>query len=474
MKFASILCLSALFVSVTLHGEDEIITYKTWDKPISVSDSLYHAYTGANDTVKIYHGGNLLAYKDKLFIEDLKSGKKIIHAVEIPSGRYVGAFGKYGDGPDEIYTPGNLFPLSDGQIALIDYGDWCIKAFNVDSALTFESYAPHIIRKFSEDECKSGFPDRVVPIHNNHAVARCIHPGSYGGYTQSLCAFDIVDGVIEPFGTQEYPGGLRTSVAASYSDSIVAEVSSTQDVIRLYDLRGNLKRIIHGPSYEPTPSRDSVFYSKAIIADGKLFTVYSGKSRREAPSGKQIVVFDLEGEYLYSYLLPAPLGDMAYSDTCKRLYLSLSDKNSYVYFPIGNNGLDNSNPVSPNAFSTNIDKKEKYNDALPPLTLIDPDNKMSRIVVSEARIKPYRPSDSEVEYYIPLFNQSPVDTIRIDSIAADIPCIIRSVPDFPMIPGLLVSFVVIPDSIPLTKNDVTITVYYDEDKQQKLFVKLLN
>ncbi len=96
-------------------------------------------------------------------------------------------------------------------------------------------------------------------------------------------------------------------------------------------MNGNLKRTRKGPKYESQPSRDLSFYSKAVTGDGKLFAVYSGE---ESYLGKQIIVFSLDGKYLYSYQLPELIVDIAYNRKHNRLYLALDGERQIVYLPL--------------------------------------------------------------------------------------------------------------------------------------------
>ncbi len=310
-----------------------VVSYSKWDKPIQVSSVIKDAYTADDETPLISDIAFLYVDNDNLFIEDFQSTDNIIHVFDIPGGRYIGSLGKFGDGPNEINNPGTASLSEDGKLAVFDYGHWGIKTFDVDSALRYEDYSPRSLMSLSELIDADGFPDRFVHVHDGWGVARRIKFNPEGnGYTESLCSFDLKTGAMAPFGVQDNPPRFHSSPAASYADSVVAEVSSNQDIIRLYDLNGNLKRTIKGPKYESQPSRGVYYYSKGETGDGKLFAAYSGE---ESYLGKQIVVFSLDGKYLCSYHLPDLIGDMAYDRKHNRLYLALDGERQIVYLPLG-------------------------------------------------------------------------------------------------------------------------------------------
>lgn len=460
-----------------------VTSYAKSGNTLLVSDSIITAFNGANDTVLVGDGASLLVHDDRLFIRDYKSSEKIIHVIDIPERQYVGSFGNFGDGPAEILQPGNMFILPDNRLALFDYGHWCIKSFDVDSALNNSDYAPQTIVRFSEHETKSGFPDRFVPVRNGWGIGRLIKPKDDGGYSQSLCSYDVFTGKIEPFGEQDNPQGFRSSVAVSEADNLVVEVSSTQDVIRMYDLAGNLNRVIHGPLYESRPSQELAFYSKAVIGDGKIFAVYSGENRLNDFYGKQIVVFTLDGEYLYTYQIDKSINDMSYSEDYERLYLSTDDDPQFCYLQLGSDSLPGgikhgpaivSEAVSSQPAEQLAESSALKDNELPTITLIDPDEKLRTVPVDKARLRPYRASDSSpLNYFALIFNQAQTpDTVRIDSISADIPCEIKFHHDFAIPPRVMTAITLIPEGEP-TKDDVTLIIYYNGNRQQKLHVNLI-
>ncbi|MDE7335117.1 MAG: TolB-like 6-bladed beta-propeller domain-containing protein, partial [Muribaculaceae bacterium] len=253
-----------------------VISYDKWAEPVHTYEKVEDAFNESVDSVIISGGTRLLANQDLLFIEDYKSTEKMIHVVSIPEKQYIGSFGNFGEGPSEILRPGSIFTLGAERLAVFDYGHWCVRAFDVDSALTCSDYIPQTLVSLSQNNGSFGFPDRFVYVHDDRGIARMIMPKENSGYSQALCSFNIMNGATEPFGRQNNPDGFRSSVAASYLDSVVVEVSSTQDVIRIYNLEGKLNRIIHGPLYDEKPSKELAFYSKAVIGNGRIYAIYSG------------------------------------------------------------------------------------------------------------------------------------------------------------------------------------------------------
>lgn len=447
------------------------VSYSKWDNPIAASELMTDAYDDSGDSVLISSGTEVHAHDDIFYIEDYNSTDKIIHVVDIPGRRYLGAFGKFGEGPTEIINPGTIFTTEDGRLAVFDFGHWNVKTFDVDSALRSEDYIPHTLVDLSAHAAAGGFPDRFVYVNNGRGFARLIKTKEEGGYTQTLCSFDLTTGAIELFGAQDNPPRFKSSVAASYADSVVAELSSNQDFIRLYDLNGKLKRTVKGPMYDDQPSRGVYYYSNAVIGDGKLFAVYSGERDY---AGKQIVVFSLEGEYLRSYNLPDPITDISYSDKYNRLYLSLDGDRQFVYLPLGEEivPIDGDSQSAETAESEKSPKKAQESAIL---TLIDPDDMIETVPVKEGRYRWAKSSEAgDAVYQITVFNQTASDTIKIDSITADIQCRIQ--PSLHrIIPKLMFLVTLTPESpIPSGSQDVNLTIHYDHNKQQTLSVKLLN
>lgn len=449
-----------------------VVSYENWDNPISITDEIDYAYNEDIDSVIISAGTLLLSNQDLLFIEDYNSTEKIVHVVNIPLREYIGSFGNFGEGPSEILRPGSIFPFGDDKLAVFDYGHWCVKSFDVDSALSYSNYLPQTLVNLSVGNGTLGFPDRFVFADDNWGIGRLIMPNDNGGYSQALCTFNLNTGAIEPFGEQDNPKGFRSSVAVSYKDSVVVEVSSTQDIIRIYDLQGKVRQIIHGPKYDTTPSRELAFFSKVVIGDGKIFVVYSGENKFQSFCGKQVIVFSLNGEYLHSYRFEDKITDMAFSDKYNRLYLSFDGESQFGYLQLGDN-VKSDVKRTESSKSSKADCVETKDS--PNLTLVDPDNKQQIIPVDEAVIQPYRASEfSPAEYHILLFNQSHKDTINLESISADIKCEIKNIPTFPLLPRLLVSVTLIPDNvIQSDMQNVRLTASYNNGEKQNLSVRLL-
>ena len=141
---------------------------------------------------------------------------------------------------------------------------------------------------------------------------------------------------------------------------------------------------------------------------------------------------------------------MTYSDKYNRLYLSFDGEQKFGNLQIGE-------------------------DAPLVLTLVDPDNKQHIVPVDKAIIHPYKASESApVNYYILLFNQSYTDTVTIESITADIKCEIQNIPAFPLIPRLLVSVTMIPEtSVQSDTLNASLTISYNNGRRQQLPVSLL-
>lgn len=470
-----------IFLLSACGGEKEnlpiTLSYGEWDNTISITDKIESAYNEAIDSVIISAGTVLLANQDKLFIEDYNSTEKILHVINIPERQYIGAFGDFGEGPSEIIRPGSIFSLGTERLAVFDYGHWSVKTFDVESALSSPNYDPQTLVSLSEDEVTLGFPDRFVFVHDDWGIGRLIMPKENGGYSQALCSFNVKTGAINPFGEQSNPKGFRSSVAASYNDSVIVEVSSTQDVIRIYDLKGNVTRTIHGPLYDTKPSRELAFYSKAVIGDGRIYAVYSGEDKFHNFCGKKIIILSLTGEYIGSYQLDNHITDMAYSREYNRLYMSFDSDRQFGYLQIGDKSVRNDkNLQRPDSINgeDNVVKTSKGVKSI--LTLIDPDNQLKMTPVSEAQYKWYKSSESEsLTYYISVFNQTHTDTIAIDSITSSIPCQIHRSIMGPIIPRLMFSVSLIPDVniLPLKNRNVKLTVYYNGN-EQNLTVKLLN
>lgn len=291
-----------------------------------------------DDSVEIHNGALIGIVGRYLVVEDTKADNGIFKLLDPADGSLVNEVGKRGEGPQEITVPGVMTVDSDNnRIYMIDYGQWKLKYYDIDSMVNRDDYYGAVSLRLDTAGDNSSFPDRYVHISDTLGYGRMIRPRERSGFDQSLCRFNPVSGKTEPFGVQENAPRYRSSVAVSQKDRLVAELSSTNDLIRIYDFDGQLKGEVFGPGYVEQPSGDITYFNKAIFINDNIYAIYSGD---EKYFGKDIIVMTKEGRYMKTLRCDDRITDIAYDPAHDNLYLCTDGDAQIVYMPLSECGIE--------------------------------------------------------------------------------------------------------------------------------------
>lgn len=395
-----------------------------------------------NDSIMAGEGAMIAVAGEHIIVEDPKSTSCIFKVFDNKSGRSAGSFGYFGQGPGEIANPGIMTISPDGErIYLIDYGKWQLITVNIDSALINSDYDPVILLNMS-DMKEDAFPDRMVMISESVSVGRRIIPYREGGYEQRLCTVDFQTGKMASFGDDnDMISGFRSSVASSVPDSIVVEFSSTNDLIRLYNLAGELKKEIKGPDYNDQPAKNSAFYSNAAIGGGKIYAVYSTDRDKYDFFGRNIEIFDLAGNHIDSWQFDDGICDIEYDPEGQRLLLSTTGDNQFCYLPLTYNGVNTNPSVKTTGLtlseSPSSGTKEGQEAVSRLISLVKPSGMGVEHVATDSSF-PFSQTDSTLCYAFDIMNLSD-QILEIDKVECSANSSLSVVSRNSLKPGMIVS-----------------------------------
>ena len=277
------------------------------------------------EEVLIGKNSHLTVGLGKIFVKESKTDSCFVHVFDKNTLAYLGSFGRFGEGPEEITIPGALqINTETGNAYLFDHGQFKIMAFNVDSVLSDPDYHPW--RKQKIDGRR--FPDRYRWINDTLGYGRLINIYEDNGrfyHTQSLAKYNLNSGELIPLEDPERHPKAITDYEVSGEDNILVEISNTNDLINIFNLEGNVLHRIYGPEWRKgrEDKRPEVSYFTTVrIAKPYIYVSYSGKNRRTDFYGDRIEVYDFNGKYIRTLDFGIKIADFIVDNENNRIFLS--------------------------------------------------------------------------------------------------------------------------------------------------------
>ena len=288
----------------------------------SIDDSLPPIHSDARFSV----------YGDTLIIRDRKSTDKMFKSYDMNKDKYLGSFGLYGQGPGEIANCVNtFFDNAHGVMYGLDLSKWQIVGFNLKEAIADSTYKAFVKIKLTDH----GGRAIMSPTYINDSTVLCsvYVPNETGmSLSSTIGRFNMLTGEMILMDSIATSGRHTAGMVVSIPHSLIIETGSTHDRIRLYNMDGNLIKTIYGPAYEERHDGHTYYYSSSIIAGDKLLSVYSGMDARKQVTGHEIIVMDLDGNYIKTLDIGARIASIAYHDKTDRVYVSQDGEPQFGYF----------------------------------------------------------------------------------------------------------------------------------------------
>ncbi|GBU08815.1 hypothetical protein AwDysgo_21460 [Bacteroidales bacterium] len=285
------------------------------------------------DDVLIGPVARLYLIDDYLIISDPKSLDKLIHIFNKNTFSYVTSTAYRGQGPGEITRMGHIEANESQRIFYVsDHGKQIIVPYNLDSVLQNPSYMPQLKIKMN----KSQFPDKYQYINDTLSIGLIIQAIGNADYKPTVARWNMNTGEITPM-KYEHPDvkKKRISFAASMENSIYVECYTYQDLMTICSLDGNLKYNIYGKNWNNRGANQVHYYGKVIFCNNKIFAAYSGESRsREEYYPTQLLVFDINGDYLQTLETGYKISDYCYDKENNRIILNLDDQIQFAYLQL--------------------------------------------------------------------------------------------------------------------------------------------
>ena len=294
-------------------------------KIVSIDDSLppMHAFT------------HIFIYGDTMIFHDYKSTDRQFLGYDLDEGKCLGWFGIFGNGPGEIANFGTCFFDPYKRIFYgMDGNQWNISGFELDKALKDSTY--RAFTKASMAALELRVPVQSVFFHNDSTILCHLYEmnENWTKSVQRLGRLDIETGkteIIEEFLPEE---DARFGMDISFEDSLVWVTHHTNDRIDLLNLDGKLIKTIYGPDYHNPRLHMIYYFYDPVFCGDKICVVYHGKYDPTFSFGRDILMFDLEGNYLKTLRCEMPITDIAYHEKTDRLYVCTNGDPQFGYIQL--------------------------------------------------------------------------------------------------------------------------------------------
>ncbi len=297
------------------------------DNVIDVKDKIHEIPTEdppLSSVIKPFVAGNYLV------VGDYKSIEMMLSVYDTEHLNYLASFGSFGPGPNEITRFGGLSWNPFSQESLVfDAGKLLLYSYNIDSVLSNKNYTPTIKMELDTIE----FPEFYQFINDSIAIGTFVTIDDYNTHHKTTGRININTGKYDLFG-YKHPDIKRylTAITVSMRERIIAEIHMWNDLISIYDFQGNLIRNIYGPQW----GKDNLScFWECFFTKDYLITDYSGHNRDdEIIKPNQILIFDLNGDYVATLDIGYLIYRMCYDEQHNRIIFSFDDAMQMGYLEL--------------------------------------------------------------------------------------------------------------------------------------------
>lgn len=255
-------------------------------------------------------------------VMDLHNADYFLHAFSYPEWKHITSFGKRGEGLDEMLPADCIRFISTDSIWTLDCNRMRINRWkiapNIHKATIIENIEldKRLVRVLDFYPMKSGFLVGDYLGENRHKWTNS--QGEWFHSTNQIPTENKYDDVSRPALAQAW----RSFFDYNPSNNILAMVTQLGEVLEIYNLQDNNQIIKYGPEGEP---KFQIAQSEGIptgimgfsdiqITDKHIYTVFHGrkfkdiakslqKGERPEDGDRFIHVFDLNGKFIYKYIL---------------------------------------------------------------------------------------------------------------------------------------------------------------------------
>lgn len=252
---------------------------------------------------------------DTLIILDYRSTDLLCTAYDIYNDSTIGRFGKFGAGPGDIGNPLVRFYNKFNNNLYIGSGTTgYISSFYLPEAVSDSTY--DAIDRLPMDFNKGILSTRVI----DDSTVMCTTYTDLASRDSRISRLNLNTGVITVIDTVAPDVKKKIGITVSVKDNLIFSGDKEHDVIRIFDLDGQLRSIIYGPEYDENVEENDYFFSLSEICGNRVASTYTGRKLEKERS--IIILTDLNGRYLKTLRFDETIHGLQYHDKTGRLYLT--------------------------------------------------------------------------------------------------------------------------------------------------------
>ena len=274
---------------------------------------------------------------DTLIINDSESTDKRFFAYDIKEDRYLGNFGKFGEGPGEIANFGSIIIDPVKHILYgMSYATWYMTGLDVKKALSDPDYKAFLKMKPKEIEGVTPVLGSGDWLNDSTAYYEVAVPNAdWTEFDNRIGRVNLNDGSISLIEDNGFGNNTENTLTVSLKNRLMVSVGRVHDTIRLFDLEGNLKKIIYGPEYTEKRHRPRFkYFDYVCIGKNEIYASYVNDYVVNRFLAEDIIVMDLDGKYKKTLHVGKPICGMEYNENFNRLYLSTNDYPQFGYIQL--------------------------------------------------------------------------------------------------------------------------------------------
>ncbi len=325
--------LISFFCSCNKNGDKEK-RFDVQQNMINIKERIVKIDT---DTVEISSLGVPYILNEFLIISDYHAPHKLIHIYNKHTFEYLTSVGERGEGPTEITTMGGVESNEKERIFyVIDHGKQKVLEYAIDSVLSGSYYVP----KQKAAIHKREFPVSFQYVNDTLSYALFFKVLSSKDYKPIVSKWNMQTGEVVSMNYEGHPQikQKRVEYAVSPKYGLYVEAYWYNELISLGSLNGSLKFNLYGRNWDNENVNRNSYFRKVIFCKDKIVVSYSGEKHITNEGGipkvhypTQLILFNLEGDYLATLIIEYPIISFAYDEENNRIIFAFDNEIQFGY-----------------------------------------------------------------------------------------------------------------------------------------------
>lgn len=275
------------------------------------------------DTALLKYPFRISIHDSCAIVLDIHNQECYFHAFTYPGFKHIVSFGKIGNGPDEILLAESFQYISNDTIWALDANKMQITRWSISITERAAEQREKILLDGSlirtlDFIC---FKDSSFIVPDYTGSSRIVQIAKSGEILNKTGYIPTENNYLDE-ASLGMAQAWRSFIGYNPDKGIMAVATQLGEVLEIYDMKGNTRKVLYGPNGEPDFEIADGYgiptgimgFSDVEVTDKHIYVVYHGRSFREIAKrerkgkqdkdgGKYIYVFSLAGEPICCYTL---------------------------------------------------------------------------------------------------------------------------------------------------------------------------